>query len=253
MARIMVVDDEIQIRELLISMLGMEGHQVVTVPTGEQAVQRLRQETYDLIILDLNLKAESGLSILTKIQVLKEKVPVVIYSGRVTADIEKQARLGGAVEVLNKGSGAANLVSQIDKILSARQRIFHVDSNYKHKRLLIVDDHIEVRRMVSDFFKKQNFDVYEAKDGQQALELGQAEDPAVVLLDINLPDMSGLEVLEKLKEINPKVGVVMMTGNPHEDAIEKAVELGSDGYVIKPVDLSYLELVVLSRVNIVSA
>ena len=80
--------------------------------------------------------------------------------------------------------------------------------------------------------------------------MAQSEDPAVVLLDINMPEMDGLTTLKKLRDINAKLGVVMVTGVQDDEKVKKAIELGAYGYVLKPFDFLYLNLVVMSKLII---
>ncbi|GEM_PF-6752591 len=72
----------------------------------------------------------------------------------------------------------------------------------------------------------------------------------VGLLDVVMPGLGGLATLKKLLEIDPKLGVVMATGQQDDQTVKQAIELGASGYVLKPFDLLYLELVVLSRLMI---
>ncbi|MFC1631938.1 response regulator, partial [Candidatus Omnitrophota bacterium] len=81
-------------------------------------------------------------------------------------------------------------------------------------------------------------------------ELARAQEFSVVLLDIDMPVMTGIDTLPKLLEIDPKLGVVMVTGNQEDEKVKKAMELGACGYVLKPFDFSYLELVVMSKLAI---
>ena len=205
MAKILVVDDEVQVRELVCDALGMKGHEVATVPSAEQALARISQEPFNLVLLDIKLDGESGISALKKIRALKSKIPVVIYSGVITAELEKEARTAGAYEVLNKNIGITQLVEQVGKIVKAKDRIFEDPSGKKEKSILIVDDESEVRRLLRDFFKKNGYRVLEAENGEKALELVRSESVSTVLLDIRMPGMDGIAVLEKLLEINPRI------------------------------------------------
>ncbi|MCK5178924.1 MAG: response regulator, partial [Candidatus Omnitrophica bacterium] len=90
----------------------------------------------------------------------------------------------------------------------------------------------------------------EAQNGEEAVQLARSEDLSVVLLDMNMPGMDGLATLEKLKKMNDKLGVVMITGDQDDEKVKKAIELGAYGYVLKPFDFLYLELVVLSKLVI---
>jgi CheY-like chemotaxis protein len=85
--------------------------------------------------------------------------------------------------------------------------------------------------------------------GEKALALARDPDIAVVLLDVQMPGMDGLETLRKLLEANPRLAVVMATGDHGDDKVKKALALGARAYVLKPFDFAYLELEVLSRLR----
>lgn len=250
MAKIMVVDDEIGIRELLRNALSMKGNEVVTVPTARQALAYIFQEQFDLVILDMEIGAESGMSVLKKIRESNKSLPVVIYSGTITADIEKQARLAGANEVLRKDTGIAQLIGQIDKILKAEARTSRGPAKMGEKSVLIVDDEAGIRDMLKTFFKAKGYKTSEAASGEEAVKLAAGEKFSVALLDINMTGIDGLETLKKLLEIDPKMGIVMVTSVMDDEKVKKAVESGAYGYVLKPFDFLYLELVVMAKLVI---
>jgi len=250
MTKILVLDDEVKIRELVREALSAQGYDVTTVPTPDQAMDIIYREPFDLILLDIRLPGESGITVLKKIRKYREKTPVVIYSGFVTADLETVLRTFGANEVLRKDVGIIPLVEQIDKIVKAKNRIFQRTPTGAKKPILIVDDEEEIRDLLKTFFKTKGYKTLEAKSGEEAVQLVQSEDPAVVLLDINMPEMDGLTTLKKLRDINAKLGVVMVTGVQDDEKVKKAIELGAYGYVLKPFDFLYLNLVVMSKLVI---
>ena len=115
-------------------------------------------------------------------------------------------------------------------------------------KILIVDDEPDVIKVISMSFRMQQpaWEVISAEDGPEALELLEQERPDVVLLDIGLPDMSGLEVLRSLRVFSD-VPVIILTVRDDELSKVQGLELGADDYVTKP--FSHLEL--LARVRAV--
>jgi len=250
MAKILIVDDEIQIRELLRKALARAGYEVLSVPTAEQSLELIFRQPFDLLLLDVRLSGESGISILKKVRESQKEVPVVIYSGVLTPELEKEAREAGANEVLNKDIDILQLVAQIGKIVKAKDRIFKSPIERGEKSLLVVDDEEGIRRVLREFFNRKGYKVFEAGDGEEALRLIHAEKVSVVLLDMKMPGMDGLETLKRLLEIDSKLGVVMSTAVQDDDKVKKAIELGAYSYVLKPFDFLYLELVVMSKLAI---
>jgi len=250
MAKILIVDDEIQIRELLRKAFAREGYEVSSVPTAEQALELIFRQPFDILLLDVRLPGESGLSVLKKVREHQKDVPVVIYTGALTPELEKEAREAGANEVLSKDIDILQLVAQIGKIVKAKDKIFKSPIERGEKTLLVVDDEEGIRRVLREFFNRKGYKVFEAGDGEEALRLIHTEKVSVVLLDMILPGMDGLETLKRLLEINPKLGVVMTTAVQDDEKVKKAIELGAYSYVLKPFDFMYLKLVVMSKLAI---
>src|SRR3989338_221817 len=123
------------------------------------------------------------------------------------------------------------------------------DNNSLDTNILIVDDDPNVRDFLKLFLKFKGYrDVRTADKGQDALEAVKKEDLRLVLLDIMLPDLNGVEVLRQVKETNPDVSVIMITGYPDEEKARELLKQGAYDYIVKPFDLNYLELSVLSKI-----
>jgi DNA-binding response OmpR family regulator len=108
-------------------------------------------------------------------------------------------------------------------------------------RVLVVDDDPGVVATLTDVLTLKGYTVTVASDGPEALEQIKETRPHVVLLDIKLPTMNGLEVLLCLRSLAPEVGVVMVSGIHDEGTIRAALTLGANDYLVKPIRLEDLE------------
>ena len=106
--------------------------------------------------------------------------------------------------------------------------------------ILVVDDEVEVVDFLCNFLRRFNLSVIKATEGKGALETFKKNNPAWVLLDIKIPDISGLELLKEFKKINPDVKVIMITGRDDKESQVEAKKLGALDYLIKPLDLEEL-------------
>src|SRR5437773_2924104 len=104
----------------------------------------------------------------------------------------------------------------------------------KRPVLAVIDDDEAVGRLIAKIFQDENFDVRIASNGVSGLDLARASSPDVVLLDLNLPDLDGLEVLERLKTALPSLPVVMLTASQDVRSAVRATHLGAYDYVTKP-------------------
>ncbi|MBN1688030.1 MAG: response regulator [Candidatus Omnitrophica bacterium] len=252
MSKILIVDDESGIRNFCYDLFTREGFEVVTVACGEQLFDVLKTEKPDLVLMDILIPGEEGLSLLRRMPNEKDKrIPVIVFSGYVTPEIEKEAYEAGAVEVLKKDITLHELRDKVKKIISAGPRLFRgPEDKTRKEKILVVDDEETVRRFLSEFFERKGFEVLAVASGEEAIQAVRDEKPAMVLLDIVMPGMDGIVTLRKIREIDPKVGVVMATGLQDEMLARDATQLGAYAYVVKPFDLKYLELVVLTRLVI---
>lgn len=105
-------------------------------------------------------------------------------------------------------------------------------------KILIVDDEPDILSALSRFFERSGHDVLRAGTGGEAVELVQNERPAVVLLDLFLPDISGFDVLERTRELRPVI--IMITGHGDIPAAVHAMKGGAEGFLTKPVELAHL-------------
>jgi len=114
-------------------------------------------------------------------------------------------------------------------------------------KLLVVDDESDVREFAKSFFKKRGIEVLTASGGREALDLIAKNKPQLVLLDVRMEEMTGIEVLRELRKTDKQTKVIMVTGVEEEGVIKEANALGVISYVHKPLILEELEKIVLSQ------
>lgn len=110
-----------------------------------------------------------------------------------------------------------------------------------YPKILVVDDEPDVCEVISNFLGKRGYDVITANDGQEALSKLSTEKPALILLDIRMPEMDGIECLRRIKELDKEVPVIMVTCVTNIDIARKSMELGATDYLTKPLGYSALE------------
>ncbi len=108
-------------------------------------------------------------------------------------------------------------------------------------RVLVVDDEPDAVELLQEFLTSKGYDVITAGDGEEALRKVKTERPHLILLDVRMPKMNGLEVLRQVRQIDKEVGVIMVTAVNEEETGRQSLELGAFDYIVKPLDLEYLE------------
>lgn len=108
------------------------------------------------------------------------------------------------------------------------------------KTLLIVDDEGGIVEEVKSFFEEEGYTVFTADTGKDGIDLVASQQPDVLLVDMKLPDMSGLNVLKAAKATSPKTKIIVNTGYVDQNVIDEAERLGRDSFLQKPFNLERL-------------
>jgi len=114
-------------------------------------------------------------------------------------------------------------------------------------KILTVDDEIGIDSFFYEFFTARNYIVLTASNGKAAINLVRKESPQIVLMDINMRGMDGIEALKQIKAIDKRIMVVMVTGVNSDASRQEALDAGADEYITKPLSLEYLEKVVFLK------
>jgi len=247
--KILIVDDDLRIREMLYNLLSKKGYKVLTAPSGEEALNMTRQEKPDLVLLDIKMPKMDGIETLRKIRDFDSGIKIVMLTGMDSIELERQARSAGASGFLRKELDLVLIVKAVDEILADRKKA----PAAKAKTILIVDDDPRIRSLLEKFLVKKGFFALTAASGEEALEKMKTVKPVMALLDITMPGMDGLMTLKRMKEIDENIGVIMITGVEDETIGEQALKAGAYDYITKPLDLDYLEMSVLTKILLLSA
>jgi CheY-like chemotaxis protein len=116
-------------------------------------------------------------------------------------------------------------------------------------KVLVVDDEPEVRQVLHEFLVSRGYDVNVASDGHEALDLLQSIKPDLVLLDVAMPGLDGVETLKRIVALDPSLPVIMVTANADIGVTSKLLAIGAVDYVPKPFDLDYLDQAVSIQVT----
>ncbi len=115
-------------------------------------------------------------------------------------------------------------------------------------RVLIVDDEPDFLELIREFVTRRGYKAILAQSGSEALSKVKEERPHVILLDIRMPDMDGIEALRRIREIDREVGVIMLTAVRDSAVGRESLRQGAFDYVTKPVDFKYLDHVLWYKV-----
>lgn len=116
-------------------------------------------------------------------------------------------------------------------------------------KLLIVDDDETIVALLEAFFKDQGYQVQKAYSGEEVLEVIKKSPPQLVFLDIQMGEVSGIDILKKIRAVDPAIKVIMLTAFSDEEKMAEAKKYGASDYVVKPFDLEELNKEVVGKVH----
>jgi len=171
-------------------------------------------------------------------------VDVVANGGEITLSLHKQVLMIGRLEEELK-SIASDVKGVVSVALKAGHTLHRSTIYRKHDfslpdRVLLVDDERELVQTLSERLQMRDMGSAVAYDGESALKLVEDDEPEVMIIDLKMPGIDGLEVLRKVKATRPQIEVIILTGEGSEEDKAKCMELGAFGYLQKPVDIDEL-------------
>ncbi|HDN67913.1 MAG TPA: response regulator [Firmicutes bacterium] len=113
-------------------------------------------------------------------------------------------------------------------------------------KVLIVDDEQEICSLLEEFLSQRGYAVVTATSGEEGISKFAVMKPDLVLLDIRMPDIDGLQVLKQIKQSDPQTGTIMITAIKDSDTVKQALTMGVNDYIVKPIDLNHLEKLLTS-------
>ncbi|MBF8376589.1 response regulator [Alicyclobacillus mali] len=111
-------------------------------------------------------------------------------------------------------------------------------------KVLVVDDQFGIRVLLHEVLQREGYEVFQASNGPSALSIVEREQPDLVLLDMKIPGMDGLEILRNVRKLGVDAKVIMMTAYGELDLIHEAMEMGAVAHFTKPFDIDELRRVV---------
>jgi signal transduction histidine kinase/uncharacterized protein (DUF302 family) len=246
--RILIADDDPERLRTSVERLQREGFTVLSAQDGLEALDRAREELPDAIILNLLLRRIDGLRVceILKSNPATTNIPVLLTAGvHVDADEGQRALAAGAdrflsdLSPLSTGSGR-ELGANQDLVQAVRTMLGAEPELEERPILLAIDDDPDNRAFLTKAVGKQGFDVVTAPNATQARRQLDSRRPALIFLDVQMPEESGLALLPQMLRDYPESVVVMMTAYGSEQVAAEALRGGADDYIAKPIDLQRL-------------
>jgi putative two-component system response regulator len=115
-----------------------------------------------------------------------------------------------------------------------------MNNDYRNNKVLVIDDDQKMLDLICTVLKHHGFDLYAAPNGEKGIELFKQENPSIILTDINMPEITGIEILKIVKKINPITQVIVISGVGTTTDVIEALRLGASDYLVKPFNMDIL-------------
>lgn len=228
--RILIVDDEPDILEVVSAIIKHQGHEVVTAGSGEAALDILAKRSFDLVMTDLMMPGITGWQLLEKIKAKTPNTLVVVFTGY----IDDQ---GESILTDRKADGFLTKPLDIPKLQALLESLL-VEEEVIGASAVIVDDLQVTINMVTRILEGVGIAVHGFLSPPEALAHALRDPPHVFLIDLEMPEVSGFELCEKIRETDQvnHIPIIIVTSHSDRDTVLRAMQLGVQGFVVKPYD-----------------
>lgn len=245
--RMLLVDDEEEFLLATSQALGRRGFEVTAAPNGVTALAKIAEDTFDVVVLDVKMPDINGIEVFNQIRAHLPAIPVILLTGHPSIDDAFQTSKQGIADYLSKpveiddlAQKARHVVSEWSKKAAQKSSPAEGLGVFTPISVMIVDDEIELLDSLQKVFTRRQIKTTVADSGQMALDMLRDEPVDVMILDVKMPGMDGIEVLRRVKTFHPSIEVILLSGHPSVDAALEGVRLGAGEYLRKPPDIDEL-------------
>ena len=236
--RVVVADADDQARRRLAEFLRRHGSEVFEAVNGLEALLHVKRQHPGAVVLDLRMPRLGGLEALKRIRAFDPKIVVVIVSDALDAEIRREAERIGAAAVLDKPvdpNAVLPALGASSAATAAPPEPIAVPAPAS-RTVLVVDDDAEICSLLEEFLVSKGYRVRTVADGAAAIRDLVAAASDVILLDIDMPGLSGMDALPTLRAVAPRAAIIMVSGTTNEEVAKRTLAAGAFDYVTKPID-----------------
>jgi len=222
---ILVVDDNQDLLETFAMILKRRGYHVQTAGNGISAINKFKEQSFDVTLMDIVMPEMNGVDAFKKIKEIQPEAPIIFMTAYSDEELIQNAKNEGARQIIHKPIHIDQLIQLINETAGTQP-------------ILIVDDDADICDTLTQILELQGYDVSSATSGEEAVLMTRGTAFQIAFIDVKLPKIDGLETLLRLKQIHPDIIVIMMTGfrNEVKEALDKAQAASAITCLYKPFD-----------------
>lgn len=238
--KILLVDDNEDYTDSIKDILEDEGYEVQTVNSGEQACTLTDSSRFDIVLMDIKMPGMNGVECFLRMKQQNPSIKVILFTAYALTELIEKAHSNGVLAVLKKPLD----IEKLDNLLI--NTLKEPEGGY----ILLADDDKALCDNLHDTLTEYGYRVASATDAYEAIQEAERRNFNVLLLDLKMPKLNGLEVYRKIKKLQPNLVTIIMTGYAEEmsDVIDQAITESVYTMLPKPIDVKQL-LEMLQRVD----
>ncbi|MBI5643554.1 MAG: response regulator [Deltaproteobacteria bacterium] len=227
--KVLVVDDDRRMVKTICDILKVKGYTALPAYSGEEALQKVREDKPDCVLMDIKMDGIDGVEATKMIKAISPSLPVVLMSAYATEEQTNEAKKQGAYTVLTKPIDVQQVLSFLSLIR-------------KEESILVVDDDPAFSRTLRDILQASGYNVETEADPEKVLGHMERNYKLVVLLDLKLGSVNGLDILKAIRARYPGKPVVLVTGyrETMASSIETGLQIGAYACLYKPFAIEEL-------------
>ena len=229
---VFIVDDDADFAESMTLMLEGQNCKIKVANSGEDAISKFRDQDFDITFMDVKMPGKNGVESFLEIRKFKPNARVVMMTAYSVNQLLDEAIENGAWGVLHKPFDMGHVLEMLSKV--------------KPYGILIADDDPDFVNTIIEMLETNGYTVYTARDGKEAVERIKSDGIDVLILDLHMPLLSGLEVYTELKKSGHTVPTIIVTAYAKEEAdtLDRLQTLSITGILTKPFDPKVLLLAI---------
>jgi CheY-like chemotaxis protein len=261
--RVLVVEDDPTMRSSITALLQLDGVAIEAVGTAREALDRLASQSFDCVVLDLNLPDASGYDVLEQMSQSEQYSfpPVIVYTGRpLSREDEERLRRYSRSVIVKGARSPERLLDEVTLFLHQVESRLPSDSRgllrlarerddlFTDRTILVVEDDVRNVFALSSVLEPRGARVLIARNGREGVEQAAAHRPDLILMDIMMPEMDGLAAMRAIRERTElrDLPIIALTAKATRQDYEQCLAAGANDYLSKPLDVD--KLVSLCRV-----
>jgi len=231
-ASILIVDDNVSQCKTMSFILERKGYTVTIANDGPEAIEKVEERPFDIILMDIKMPLMDGVETYRRIKKIRPEAVVMMMTAYAVEDLVQQALEEGAYGIVYKPLDIERVIAIIEEARTTREGAL----------ILVVDDDPATCITLRNILTRNRYEVGVAHTGEEAIAMAQEAAYDIILVDVKLPTINGLETYLAIKKVSPQTVAIMITAYRQEvaDLVEEALRNHAYTCLYKPLDMEEL-------------